>query len=120
LIPQAQELLKSIPKRPNDDNIFTYTVLGFQGSFDKLMERLNLTTKTHGLRKESISNFIEQIGIGNSLLIAEFLGFGVKTIEKSIEETKPMGQFNTQAEALKAFAHKSPVITQRHYFSLKK
>jgi len=120
LIPQAQELLNSIPKRPNDDNVFTYTVLGFQGSFDKLMERLNLTTKTHGLRKESISNFIEQIGIGHSLLIAEFLGFGVKTIEKRIEESKPAGQFNTQAEALKAFAHKSPVITQRHYFSLKK
>lgn len=121
LIPQAKELLKAIPKRPKEDRIFTYTVLGFDGSLVKFMERIGIKTKSHGFRKESISNFIEEIGAGNSLLIATFLGLGVKKVEETIEHEQALNpNLQTQSDILKSVGHKNSSVTQNHYFSLKK
>jgi len=121
LIPQAKELLKAIPKRPNDDRVFTYSVLGFDGSLVKFMEKIGIKTKSHGFRKESISNFIEEIGAGNSLLIATFLGLGVKKVEETIEHEQALNpNLQTQADILKSVGHKNSSVTQNHYFSLKK
>lgn len=121
LIPQARELLNSIPRRPNDDRVFTYTVLGFQGSYDKLLERTGLKINTHGLRKESLSNFIEEIGAGNSILIAEFLGLGsVKALEQFINDNKQSNGLNTQADVLRSVGHSNSTVTHKHYFSLRK
>ncbi|MGZ3633792.1 MAG: tyrosine-type recombinase/integrase [Parachlamydiaceae bacterium] len=122
LIPQAKELLKSIPKRPDDDRIFTYSVLGFDGSLVKFMERIGINTKSHGFRKESISNFIEEIGAGNSLLIATFLGLAsTKKLEENIEKEQALNpNLQTQADVLKSVGHKNSSVTHSHYFSLKK
>lgn len=122
LIPQAKELLKSIPKRPNEDRIFSYSVLGFDGSLVKFMERIGIKTKSHGFRKESISNFIEEIGAGNSLLIATFLGLAsVKKLEETIDKEHILNpNLSTQADVLKSVGHQNSSVTQNHYFSLKK
>lgn len=121
LIPQAKELLQKIPKRAKEDRVFTYSVLGFDGSLVKFMERIGIETKSHGFRKESISNFIEQIGKGNSLLIATFLGMGVKKVEEAIEEEDALNpSLQTQSDVLRSVGHTNSSITQNHYFSLKK
>ncbi|HEX7936110.1 MAG TPA: integrase [Paraburkholderia sp.] len=122
LIPQAKELLNSIPKRPNDDRLFTYSVLGFDGSLVKFMERIGIKTKSHGFRKESISNFIEEIGAGNSLLIATFLGFAnTKKLEETIEKEQALNpSLQTQKDVLKSVGHQNSSVTHSHYFSLKK
>ena len=123
LIPEAKELLKTIPKREGNPRLFEYTVLGFQGSFDKFLENKKLQhIKFHGFRKESISNFIEEIGAGNSLLIAEFIGMAsVKKLQENYisKEIRPES-ITSQEEALKSFGHSNPQTTQGHYFSLRK
>lgn len=122
LIPQAKELLKAIPKRPNEDRVFTYSVLGFDGSLVKFMERIGINTKSHGFRKESISNFIEEIGAGNSLLIATFLGLAsTKKLEETIEKEQALNpSLQTQKDVLKSVGHQNSSVTQNHYFSLRK
>lgn len=85
------------------------------------MERIGINTKSHGFRKESISNFIEEIGAGNSLLIATFLGLGVKKVEESIEQEEAINpSLKTQSDILKSVGHTNSAVTQNHYFSLKK
>ena len=121
LTPEAKELLKSIPKKEGQDRLFTYTVLGYDSNFYRVMEDNNLKhIKIHGLRKEAISGFIERIGASNSLLISEFLGFAsVRKIEEHIETQIPAG-LSTQQELLRSVGHSNSAITQNHYFSLKK
>ena len=104
-----------------DDNLFkSYTFSGFKKSFDGFVDRyLSFNLKLHFLRKEAISHFVEQANTDNSLLIAEILGFGVRTIEKRLNEVeKP--NIDSQKGVLKSIGHTSPSITQKHYFSLKK
>lgn len=121
LTPEAKELLNSIPKKEGQDRLFTYSVLGYDSNFYRVMEDNNLKhIKIHGLRKEAISGFIERIGANNSLLISEFLGFAsVRKIEEHIETQIPAG-LSTQEELLRSVGHSNPAITQNHYFSLKK
>jgi integrase len=120
---QAREFIKTIAKRKNDPRLFTYTVLGFQGSFDKLLENNGLQhIKFNGFRKESISNFISEIGANNSLLIAEFLGIKhIKKLEDThIKEHKIIEGLSSQDDVLSSVGHKSTRTTGKHYFSLKK
>lgn len=93
LIPQAKDLLNSIPKKDGQDRVFSYSsVIGFSGSLKKFLERIGMEqTGSHIFRKESISTFIEMIGGQNSLLIAEFLGIAsIRKLEAQIEQQEEM------------------------------
>lgn len=117
---EAKELLKSIPRKSNQDRLFKYTVLGFDGSYKKFMtDRGFGHITTHKLRKEAISNFVEKIGAENSLLIAEILG--ISSIRKLEENIAEMPRFmKTQKDVLQSVGHKNSTVTKKHYFSLKK
>jgi integrase len=121
LSPEAKELLSSIPKRGNEDRVFTYGVLGYDSSFKRVMKDIGLShIKIHGLRKEAISTFIERIGAGNSVLIAEFLGVSsVRTIEEHVESNS-IPDLATQEQVLKSVGHSNSAVTKNHYFSFKK
>lgn len=120
LTKEAKELIKSIPRVPNRDRLFKYTVLGFDGSYTKWLKDKGFSDITsHKLRKEAISNFVERIGAENSLLIAEILGISsVRKLEENIKQM-PSHVLN-QNDLLKNVGHSNADITKRHYFSLKK
>lgn len=120
LTKEAKELITSIPKIPNRDRLFKYTVLGFEGSYTKWLKDKGFSDITsHKLRKEAISNFVERIGAENSLLIAEILG--ISSVRKLEENIKQMpSQVLNQSDLLKNVGHSNADITKRHYFSLKK
>ncbi|WP_182287030.1 site-specific integrase [Comamonas testosteroni] len=123
LTKKAKDILTQIPKTPRQDRLFKYTVSGFEGSYTKLLKSHNMEDITvHKLRKEAVSNFIEQIGGQNSLLIAEILGItNIRHLEKTIKEAeKEHPTLDTQQGILKSIGHKNPSITSKHYFSLKK
>ena len=42
---EAREILENIPKKENQPRLFTYTLFGFSGSFDKFIERIGLKAK---------------------------------------------------------------------------
>ena len=129
LTPSAQEYIKTIPHGQNKkekNRLFSYSVLGFDGSFTKLMQNNGLKITSHKLRKESISSFIENIGSNQSMLIAEFLGISnIKKFEEThIKEAKLQESINstderTQEEMLENFGH-SKRISSKHYFSLER
>lgn len=123
LTKKAKEVLAQIPRNPNQDRLFKYTVSGFEGSYTKLLKANGMEDITaHKLRKEAVSNFIEQIGGQNSLLIAEILGISsIRNLEKTIREVnKERPTLDTQEGVLASIGHKNPNITNKHYFSLKK
>ena len=123
LTKKAKDVLTQIPRNPNQDRLFKYTVSGFEGSYTKLLKAHGMEDITaHKLRKEAVSKFIEQIGGQNSLLIAEILGISnMRHLEKTIKEIeKDRPTLDTQQGVLKSIGHKNPSITNKHYFSLKK
>lgn len=123
LTKKAKEVLAQIPRNPNQDRLFKYTLSGFEGSYTKLLKAHNMQDITaHKLRKEAVSNFIEQIGGQNSLLIAEILGISnIRHLEKTIKEVnKERPTLDTQEGVLSSIGHRNPNITNKHYFSLKK
>ncbi len=121
LTKEAQELIQSIKKKPNQDRLFNYTVLGFEGSYTKFLKDRGMQDITsHKLRKEAISNFVEKIGAENSLLIAEILGISsIRKLEENIKQM-PSSGLSSQNAVLKSVGHKNSNITKKHYFSLKK
>lgn len=121
LTKEAQELIQSIKKKPNQDRLFNYTVLGFEGSYTKFLKDKGMQDITsHKLRKEAISNFVEKIGAENSLLIAEILGISsIRKLEENIKQM-PSSGLSSQNAVLKSVGHKNSNITKKHYFSLKK
>ena len=121
LTAETQELIKTIPKKPNQDRLFTYTVGGFEASYSYHLKKFGLEkTTAHKLRKNAISEFVEKIGSNNSLLIAEILGIrDMKSLENSIKQSPTIG-LNSQDDVLKSIGHKSSAVTKKHYFSLKK
>lgn len=123
LTKKAKDVLSNIVRNKNTDRLFKYSVSGFEGSYNKLLKANGMEDITaHKLRKEAVSNFIEQIGGENSLLIAEILGISnIRHLEKTIKESSKDGpSFETQKDVLASVGHKSPNITSKHYFSLKK
>ena len=72
---EAKELLKTIERKNDDANVFSYKLLGFQGSFDKWKEINGLDhIRFHDFRREAISRMVEKFGGESSLLITEILG----------------------------------------------
>lgn len=119
LTQEAKELIKSIPKKPNQDRLFDFTVTGFDASYRYHLKKFGLKDITsHKLRKNSISEFVEVIGADNSLLISEILGIrDIASLERDIK-TMPTLSLNTQSEVLKSVGHTSSTVTKKHYFSM--
>ena len=68
-------MLKTIERKNDDANVFSYKLLGFQGSFDKWKEINGLDhIRFHDFRREAISRMVEKFGGESSLLITEILG----------------------------------------------
>lgn len=119
LTAEAKALLNSIPKKPNQDRVFSYTVTGFEASLRYHLNKFGLRDiTTHKLRKNSISEFVEVIGSDNSLLISEILGIrDIVGLEREIK-AMPMTGLSSQTEVLKSVGHTTSAVTKRHYFSL--
>lgn len=130
LIDDALEVLEKVKQnKPNKkrtgDRLFSYSVLGFQGSFDKLMENNDLKHITcHVFRKDSISEFIEDVGANNSMMIARILGIrNVKKFKEKVENNfygNPVSAPKTQEDIAKMVGHSDINVTAEHYFSLRK
>jgi integrase len=109
-------LLKPFIK-PNQERLFSYKVLGFDGSFVKPFRPHGIDQ--HSFRKDYISRMIEQIGVSNSILLSQLLGFATPRAIERLEATFPEAQALTQQQLLKQIGHKSSRITAEHYFSFK-
>ena len=122
---QAREILESIPKRENDPRLFTYTLFGFSGSVDKMLERIGLKAKGfrfHFFRREAISNLVFNIGQATgmdgsnfSILISELLGIeNVRHLEKNHLAELPTSTLNTQNDIMKSVGHNNKQTTKRY------
>lgn len=122
---QAREILENIPKRENDPRLFTYTLLGFSGSVDKMLERIGLKKKGfrfHFFRREAISNLVFNIGQTTgmdgsnfSILISELLGIeNVRHLEKNHLSDLSTGSLNTQTDIMKSVGHNNKQTTKRY------
>lgn len=124
---EARKIIQNVRaynKRFEDNRLFSYTVLGFDGSYTKLIKDLFDNNKisekitSHRFRKECISRLIMKAK-GNYLILAEILGVAnVENLEKKFSAViaeKP----ETQADILKQVGHSSANITKQYYFSLK-
>jgi integrase len=109
-------LLKPFIK-PSQERLFSYKVLGFDGSFVKPFRPHGIDQ--HSFRKDYISRMIEQIGVSNSILLSQLLGFATPRAIERLEATFPEAQALTQQQLLKQIGHKSSRITAEHYFSFK-
>lgn len=109
--------VKSLIK-PDKERLFKYEVLGFDGVFVKSFKDTGIDQ--HSFRKDYISRMVEKIGISNSILLSEVLGF---TTPRAIEKLKgvfPEGSdVSTQRELLNQIGHSSSRITAEFYYSRK-
>ncbi len=116
---EAKALIESFP-RTNGKRMFSYGISGFEGSFRKLQERLNLKhVRFHDFRRESISRFIEKIGAEHSPILAEMLAF--KSTRKFKDEHVPatVQSLDTLEGVRKSAGHRSEDV-HRGYFVPKK
>jgi len=114
--PRTLRLVKQFIK-PDQERLFSYKVLGFDGSFVKQF-------KTHGIdqhsfRKDYISRMIELIGASNSILLSQLLGFSTPRAIEKLRDLFPEAPTLTQEQLLKRIGHKNSRITAEHYFSLR-
>lgn len=115
----AIDFIKTIKNDFGNDRLFNFTIAGFEGSFNKFVEKNNLNVNFHDFRKIAITKKIIQIGAENSVFITEFLGISnLKKFEdthiKSLETN-----INNQASALKSFGHNYGQTT-KVYFTMPK
>lgn len=103
--------------RPGQERLFSYKVLGFDGSFVKPFRPHGIDQ--HSFRKDYISRMIEQIGVSNSILLSQLLGFSTPRAIERLEATFPEAQAVSQQQLLKQIGHKNSRITAEHYFSFK-
>lgn len=122
---EARKVLESIPKKENQPRLFTYTLFGFSGSVDKLLERIGLKDKGfrfHFFRREAISNLVFNIGqstgmdgVNFSILISELLGIeNVRNLEKRHLAELPTNSLNSQADIMKSVGHNNKQTTKRY------
>ena len=119
LTTEAKEILKSIPKKPNTDKIFTYSITGFEGSFTKMKEAIGLKhMRFHDLRRESISRLVERVGTKNSILLTEILGMAsVRKFHENYLQDIPMPP--STEEAISKLAGHSNLEETKGYFNIK-
>ncbi|MFZ6819392.1 site-specific integrase [Undibacterium sp. Ji22W] len=122
---QAREILESIPRKENQPRLFTYTLYGFSGSFDKFNERIGMKDKGfhfHFFRREAISNLVFNIGQATgmdgsnfSILISELLGIeNVRHLEKNHLAELPTNTLNSQIDIMKSVGHNNKQTTKRY------
>lgn len=122
---QAREIFESIQKIENQPRLFTYTLYGFSGSFDKFNIRIGLQKKGfhfHFFRREAISNLVFNIGQATgmdgsnfSILISELLGIeNVRHLEKNHLSELPTGSLNSQVDIMKSVGHNNRQTTKRY------
>lgn len=122
---QAREILEGIPKKENQPRLFTYTLYGFSGSFDKFNERIGMKDKGfhfHFFRREAISNLVFNIGQATgmdgsnfSILISELLGIeNVRHLEKNHLAELPTNTLNSQIDIMKSVGHNNKQTTKRY------
>ena len=122
---EAREILESIPRKEGQPRLFTYTLFGFSGSFDKFIERIGLKAKGfhfHFFRREAISNLVFNIGQATgmsgenfSILISEILGIeNVRHLEKNHLSELPSGSLNSQVDIMKSVGHSNKQTTKRY------
>lgn len=124
---EVRKIIENIRKfnpHYSDNRLFSYTVLGFDGSYTKLIENLfekkliSEKITSHRFRKESISRMVIKAK-GNYLLLAEILGISnVDNLKKKFDAVNIQNP-ETDDEILKHIGHTSANITKRHYFSLR-
>ena len=121
----ARKILESIPRKENEPRLFTYTLYGFSGSFDKFNIRIGLKAKGfhfHFFRREAISNLVFNIGQATgmdganfSILISELLGIeSVRHLEKNHLSDMPTGSLNSQIDIMKSVGHNNKQTTKRY------
>jgi len=103
--------------KPKQERLFSYKVLGFDGSFVKPFKAHGIDQ--HSFRKDYISRMIEQIGVSNSILLSQMLGFTTPRAIERLQATFPEAHTLTQQQLLKQIGHKDSRITAEHYFSFK-
>lgn len=104
--------------KSNQERLFNYSVLGFDGSFTKPFKKYGINQ--HSFRKDYISRMVEKIGLSNSILASQLLGFSTpRAIEKLKGVFPENPQISTQEELLKQIGHSSSRLTAEHYFSFK-
>lgn len=121
LTKESRDYINTFQRFNNKMNLFDYKISGFEGSFYKFMERINLShISFHCFRKESISRFIEKLGGDNSILLTTILGItNIRKFEETYD-TKNLNAPETQEQALKSIGHSSPQVTKDFYYSVKK
>jgi integrase len=113
---RALRLIKPFIK-PNQERLFSYKVLGFDGSFVKPFKPHGIDQ--HSFRKDYISRLIEQIGLSNSILVSQLLGHKTPRAIERLEAIYPGAPALTQQQLLKQIGHSNSRITAEHYFSFK-
>ncbi len=109
--------VKSLIK-PNKERLFDYEVLGFEGSFTKPFRQYKINQ--HSFRKDYISRMIEKIGLSNSILASQLLGYSTpRAIEKLKGLFPDSPEISTQEQLLSQIGHTTSRITAQHYFSFK-
>lgn len=122
---EAREIFESIKKVENQPRLFTYTLYGFSGSYDKFNERIGLKDKGfhfHFFRREAISNLVFNIGQATgidgsnfSILISELLGIeNVRHLEKNHLSELPNNSLNSQVDIMKSVGHNNKQTTKRY------
>lgn len=113
---RTHRLVKQFIK-PKQERLFSYKVLGFDGSFVKPFKEHGIDQ--HSFRKDYISRMIELVGASNSILLSELLGFSTPRAIERLRDLFPEAPTLTQEQLLKRIGHKNSRITAEHYFSFK-
>ncbi|MCL4659587.1 site-specific integrase [Burkholderia multivorans] len=116
LTKEAKAYLDTMERLPNTDNLFKYTIGGFDRVFRQFMKDHNLGhIHFHDLRRLNISRTILKIGAENSVFITEFLGLqSVKKFETLHIETQAT-EITDQKKALYTFGHSQPQTTKIYF-----
>lgn len=109
--------IKSLIKK-NTERLFKFKVMGFDGSFIKAFKDTGIDQ--HSFRKDYISRMVEKIGISNSILLSELLGFSTpRAIEKLKGVFPEKNEISTQKDLLNQIGHSSSRIVSQFYYSRK-
>lgn len=100
LTPQAKEIIAAIPKL--DDRLFHFSIAGFTGNWHYFLSKHGLGhIKPHSLRREFISNLVEQMQ--SAVMVSEIVGLKDMTSLKTryiepVMEQKRLEQGSIQSE----------------------
>lgn len=114
---EAKEALALIPKKENSSRLFTYSLSGFAGVWQKLKKEYGFSeVKFHDCRREFIARFLELMGNKSVIAIANMTGqTDLRHLEKTIEVLE-QPDLSTEKGLQKHVGHSS-LNMLRHYAS---